>query len=419
MDRTEGKQVNDLYKIAEMIYKNQTNSSENNIKTGIDRVYNRIKTVCTSIMSMDDSVSFDLNQFNKQEIVEFLGDLIYLLDSQNPQIGNNKNKEQKNPNRKMIYNIANGDVDLDINNLIVSFMKKGYSRSKCNSNSFVPKFYYDKQQRIVEMNKFTDEQRWIIRHVTTMSDKEKIIKCMDNVFVYINESLNSLNEERNGEMYNPMIALHVITYIIQLFNDVFFQIMQYLIIANEKYSKEKKLDILNSILSRAKEIGNEFDPKCDKAEKFNIFWSFAVYLGYLEKRNELVTYVEVLNLLTEQMEKEDYICEIPDEFQCKEHYLKDFKTKKEYRNIILEGKEEKEERFNERMNDCTDLCKQLFVMAGRELCPDYLQHIKVVYREIIEDPLKYNGKQSRTILRNFEKKETPYFDSIKEFYFCT
>lgn len=46
-----------------------------------------------------------------------------------------------------------------------------------------------------------------------------------------------------------------------------------------------------------------------------------------------------------------------------------------------------------------------------------MQHVKVVYREIIEDEMKYNNKQARTIMRNIEKKEIPYFESERETYY--
>ena len=56
-------------------------------------------------------------------------------------------------------------------------------------------------------------------------------------------------------------------------------------------------------------------------------------------------------------------------------------------------------------------------ITGRELRAEYLQYVKIVYREIIEDDMKYNNKQSRTIMRNIEKKDIPYFESERETYY--
>lgn len=54
--------------------------------------------------------------------------------------------------------------------------------------------------------------------------------------------------------------------------------------------------------------------------------------------------------------------------------------------------------------------------AGRQIYPEYLQHIKVVYREIIEDDLTYHGRQARTILRNLMSSNGK-FDNEKDTYF--
>ena len=120
-----------------------------------------------------------------------------------------------------------------------------------------------------------------------------------------------------------------------------------------------------------------------------------------------------MRILNEQMENPDYVCNVDDRYQCRQRYVKEIETKKELQEIILEGKNDKEERFNKNLSDVGDLMDLLRRKAGRNLFPEYLQHIKVVYREIIEDPLKYNNKQSRTIMRNFEKKEIPYFEEKK------
>ena len=106
-----------------------------------------------------------------------------------------------------------------------------------------------------------------------------------------------------------------------------------------------------------------------------------------------------------------------EEYQCKERHIEDIPTKKELRDIILEGKREKEERFNENMLNIQHLIVLLNYITGRELGADYLQHVKVVYREILEDDMKYNNKTSRTIMRNIEKKDIPYFESEKETLF--
>ena len=138
---------------------------------------------------------------------------------------------------------------------------------------------------------------------------------------------------------------------------------------------------------------------------------------YLDYRNTCRNVIEIQEILSLQMENESYVAVVDEEYQCNERWINEIETKKELRRIILEGKVEKEERFNKNMEDVQHLMILLNSITGRELGTEYLQHVKVVYREIIEDTLKYNNKQSRTIMRNIENKEIPYFDSERESYF--
>ena len=171
------------------------------------------------------------------------------------------------------------------------------------------------------------------------------------------------------------------------------------------------------LVKHAEELETTFAPCTDKAEKNNIFDSFAVYIMYLDYRNTCRNVIEIQEILSLQMENESYVAVVDEEYQCNERWINEIETKKELRRIILEGKVEKEERFNKNMEDVQHLMILLNSITGRELGAEYLQHVKVVYREIIEDTLKYNNKQSRTIMRNIENKEIPYFDSERESYF--
>lgn len=64
-----------------------------------------------------------------------------------------------------------------------------------------------------------------------------------------------------------------------------------------------------------------------------------------------------------------------------------------------------------------ELMLLLECITGRNLSPDYLQHVKVVYREIFEDHLRFNNRQARTIVRCLLSKDIPYFEQIKESIF--
>ena len=55
------------------------------------------------------------------------------------------------------------------------------------------------------------------------------------------------------------------------------------------------------------------------------------------------------------MENESYVAVVDEEYQCNERWINEIETKKELRRIILEGKVEKEERFNKNMEDIQHL----------------------------------------------------------------
>ena len=132
---------------------------------------------------------------------------------------------------------------------------------------------------------------------------------------------------------------------------------------------------------------------------------------YLDYRNTCRNNIVIQDILMAQMNEASYLKDIAEEYQCKGRYIDEISTKNEMRNIILEGKSEKEERFNENMGNIQHLMVLLNTITGRELGADYLQHVKVTYREIIEDNYKYNNKTARTIMRNIERKEIPFFES--------
>ena len=117
------------------------------------------------------------------------------------------------------------------------------------------------------------------------------------------------------------------------------------------------------------------------------------------------------------MNKDSYVLNVAEKYNCNKRYIEDIKMKKELREIILEGKSEKEERFNKRLQDAQYMVIFLANHAGRQLDAEYLQHIKVVYREIIEDDLEYNGIQSRGILKRLQKDESPYIKALKDTLF--
>lgn len=232
-----------------------------------------------------------------------------------------------------------------------------------------------------------------------------------------NECISTSLERRNNKWHNLLESLYINYKAFNTFADLFFQSVLYLLIDNESFTKDEKLRRLNYMSGAIERIGDEFTPKTNQAYKYNIFYSFAVYLMYLDYRNTCRNTIVIQHMLMDQMKEVSYEKDIAENFQCMGRYIEEISKKNEIRNIILEGKPEKEERFNENMGNVQHLIVLLNTITGRELGAEYLQHVKVVYREILEDDIKYNSKTSRTIMRNIEKKDIPYFESEKETYF--
>lgn len=399
------RQIEGLYKIAKEIEK----------ENGIDECYNRLVRLCDSIINIDE-FPFELDMFSLQEKSEFLKRFITILESDNPFVTNiyKAQKEKKTPNKKICYMLSKEDVDNSLDYLMKYFLKLGYEYEK--KSSFIPNLALSRQELTQLMVKETATYRWKIRHQKG-SAREIFDNCYESFMKYYNEYIYETLNRRNNRWNNLLESLYVFYRCFYLFADIYLQSILYLLIDNVEISRDDKIRRLENIFNEAMKIEAEFVPHTDRADNYNIFNSFAVYLMYLDYRNTCKNCVEIQNLLVKQMENESYSKEVAEEYRCRERYLKEIGTKKELRKIILEGKQEKEERFNSNMEDVQNLIVLLDLITGRELSSEYLQHVKVVYREILEDDMKYNNKQARTIMRNIEKKEIPYFESVRETYF--
>lgn len=380
-----------------------------------EECYHRLANLCDSIMNIDE-FKFDLDQFSIEEKKYFINKFIEILESNTPFVEKvyKAQKEKKNPNKKLCYTLRKEDVDNSLDYLMKFFLECGYK--KYNRNAFVPNLEISRYQLIKATAEERKNYRYIIRH-TNDTEKEKFEKCYSSYMDNFGNGISQLVENRNHRMYNLLEALYFLYKEINLFADIYFQSIIYLLIENRNLTRKDKLEKLSKLVKYAEKTEREFEPRTDKAEEHNICDSFAVYLMYLNYRNICKSEIYIQRLLVRQMEDETYSKVVKDEYQCNQRWICDIETSKELRTIILEGKDEKEERFNKNIEDVQQLILLLNTITGRELGAEYLQHVKVVYREIIEDGIKYNNKQARTIMRNIEKKEIPYFESEKETYF--
>ena len=381
----------------------------------LDSIYNRIKKLSIAIED-ERQLSFPMEKYSEEDITDFFEIFISILDSQDSIIENKKKSKQFNPNRKLIHMIINGDLDLPLDSLLHIFLYQGYHKSKYNSSSVTINFEIMYKDLTKVWNTYLQKFRSIIRYGSGTPYE----KCMDCMNKFIREYVvGILNENRikhnHMKLYNPLMTTYVNRKMVETFCDIFMQSVIYLIINNEKISNiEKKHSVLQKLLDAITNYEKTLLYDDTEAEQHPMTWDFAIHIDYIEMRNEYINYFKIFDLLCNQMQEDGYTYEVKSEYECRKRYLQDFKHKRDYQEIILEGRQEKPERFAKYLCDCQELCILLYLIAGRQLHPNYLQHIKVVYREIIEDKLRYNNKQSRTILRNLENMELPAFQSIRE-----
>ena len=397
--------IEGLYEIAKEIEK----------ENDLEECYHRLVGLCDSIINIDE-FPFALDMFCLQEKKEFLKKFVTILESDNPLVTNiyKAQKEKKASNKKICYTLSKENVDNSLDYLMKYFLKLGYEYEK--ESSFIPNLDMSRAELTQLMADDTEKYRWVIRH-RKGSAREIFENCYKSFMRYYNKYISEMLERRNNRLNNLLESLYVLYRCFYLFADICLQSILYLLIDNAEISKEDKIHRLENIFNEAVKIEADFVPHTERADNYNIFNSFAVYIMYLDYRNTCKNCVEIQNLFVKQMENQAYSKEVAEEYQCKKRYLKEIGTKKELRHIILEGEQEKEERFNRNMEDIQHLIVLLDSITGRELSAEYLQHVKVVYREILEDDIRYNGKQARTIMRNIEKKEIPYFESEREAYF--
>ena len=399
------KHIEDLYEIVKE-YEQSNN---------LDECYHRLADLCDSIMEISE-FQFELEQFSKDEKKLFINKFIEILESDTPMVRNisRVRNDRKFPNKKLCYTLKQEDVDNSLDYLMKCFLNYGYEYS--GNNSFIPNLSMSRHELTNMMVEETTSYRYEIRHASG-TPIEKFNKCYKSFMRDFNECISGEVVNRNMGCFNLLESVYVLYKALNLFADFYFQTVLYLLIDNSDIPKEDKILKLKYLVECAEKLKIEFQPRTEKAEKYNIFDSFAVYVMYLDYRNTCRNVIDIQELLMKQMENSNYIKSVGDDYQCNQRLIEDIKTKKELRNIVLEGGEEKEERFNKNLEDVQHLIVLLNSITGRELSAEYLQHVKVVYREIIEDDLKYNNRQSRTIMRNIEKKDIPFFESERETFF--
>lgn len=355
--------------------------------------YERILRVMKGVTQKADAFPFDLTRFPAAEAREFLTMFLSLLDK----------------DRKLLSNLSKTDADRNLEPLIQEFLQK--ERELYGNPAFVPASHSQQQ-----VDRALYEACAVCRDRIRRRDKpapDAFRTLADDIITDFAAAVGESRAFRDAGIENIRDSLFMVYQRTELFLYALFQSVNYLIIDNPDMGPEAKRAALHAILNG---VGT-FQPRDASASDVHIFHAYATYLYYLDTRNRYKTEIEILKLLNGQMDAPEYVREVAPEYQCRGRWLHEIPTKTELRNVILEGATEKEERFNKNLEDAQKLIVFLNAIAGRELHPKYLQHVKVVYREVVADRLTYQKRQARTIMRLLEADGNWSFDRIKDSYF--
>lgn len=388
-------------------------------KSENQNIHDRVERMVYAIEAIDDN-EFDLHPFSISEKVLFFRSLMEILDQETPVLKKYFDKvdtSRKNPNRKLLYNLRSEDVDLCLDQFIRELFARNdeanLSILSTKERSFIPNYQYSRGDSEKVKEEFLMDIKIQIRYYNNYVDTYK--KYMK---VYLTEISRHNNGKINNGIYNPMKFLFVVDMYMDVFSFLLLQTVNYCIIKSNKISYGQKENILDNIYQQA--INDR--PVLKSGTKQNILWSFAVYVFFLTRRNSFRTELLVQKKLEEQMNEAGYSKEVPKRYRYSYLKIDDVLTRKELREIVMEGGEEKEERFNKRLDEIKELMEILTMTAGRDLYPDNLQQVKVVYREVIEDDLQYEvcpGKirTANTIVRHIKNPATPLYEEISSTIF--
>ncbi len=389
----------ELYKFAKKIVRDEVKKrSENEVeKESIDKEYNNLLNQYKELKNYD----FVLDNYSFEEQVRLLLEIKKLKEDSRDFFSKNKS-EKKQPNRKFMYNIMKEDLEKDKEKLIDYFIRR------INNNSpFTPNmFQFEDIVQIDTVNKQFIKEK--IRH-STESHLERYESCYLTILQYVKSVDSQITNFKEIGMSNLKQDILVNDLISEAFEYTFLQSVIYQIVCNPSLEKKKKSEYLFRVNSRLEYIlQNESYSKNNLPE--DIFSDFAVYLSKIKKRDEWKSYVSVIDVLEQEMVDEPKLFEdVKGEFKCKEGWLSEFEEDiEQLMHIVLEGKKEKKEIFNRKSKSSTDIIRLLREKAGRDLCEHYLQHFKVVYREIYISRVKSkydSGKNAQTIVRQWFKDE--------------
>lgn len=393
------------------------------VYANLDKIEKRVTRICNKLET-NEILDFNTDIYDEDSRAKFFATWIEILD----------NDIIQGSNRKLLDNICKLDWAVNMDEAYAIFISEEYIEKseeisdikiECNCTS---NYIEHCKSRLRTKIRYGDDD-FLLRYEQT----KKLLN-------------NFLENEAEKKLFYYLKWLKITE---ELFSDVLMQILVYGIANNQEIIVEKREELLKSIKMKIE----SFEIETNIKEGYGIFDDFAIKLCYLNRRKELMTEVDVVNELIKQNREKDYAKYPLDKFKCndkiikiiesKEDYIKEFLNQipgqvndysnftledcqielekvlffsekrkiesvqkiQELKEIITEGNtKEKTSRFKKKLEYSWDYCDFLQKYAGRQLLPFYLQHIKVIYREIIVDKIKFNNRTTHTIMKDLEER---------------
>lgn len=392
----------DLYKLSkELVEKDATEQA-------ITGNYNRIKDLYKGIQEL----GFEITNFPSKDQCALLKEMLIIKDSEDI-IFAKVNLNYKMPNRNLISNLQKNDVDLNLEHLIDYFVKK-IKPSVPKLIKFNNELFKNEEKKLDELIQKNIRQSDNIEF-STKKNKEDYQVCLEK----LNGKLLDLIKKFKLGTYDLKIAFGLLNIYCEKYSMLFLQSVMYQIIHKSNLDKNLKttsLAKIEKILISCLEVLNI---KSSISE--DIFFDFTIFLLQILKRREMQTTIEIYNILENEINSNPRLFDqVTDEYACKKRYISELNNKKELIKIVYEGDHEKYDRFNTKEQLCIKAIEVLNNEKGRQLNYTYLQHFKVVYREIFLSSEKYYGKNARTIVKNMDKPENfEGFATEKDYYFLS
>lgn len=396
------------FNIREFIRKYYPDFNDN--EEQINNIQKQVKRLIDEIIS-DDGIykKFPLQMFDKNEIGKFL----YYI-------------REKSNERQIISNMKKVNVGRSFEEFVV----------------------VDEQKYLVSkqlLKEFPNYEPWNIKR--ELMQNSYMIKNYSDVPQIILNDLYSVNEaiirgliwEKSlfkcmGLRYTNFYYIEdYIDYVVNELTDV----LEYWIVNNFNMKNGIKEKYLKAIEDELLGFSEKIDYQISRTRKNNakikeqlklegIDYDFSIeeytrfFSSYRERENYYNEYINIYKVLEKEEKNNIIFKEIESQYKTEKFKFLDGESEQYVKSIVTEGISV--DRFKEKLKNTKEVIKLFQLYNISKANDESFQDLKVYFREIYMSKQKYNGKQTKTIIRNYldeSKKngEVKFFEKKSDYMF--